>query len=59
MYTAVIAADVTRQALQLCRIIFQGRPFAFNERLDGGYERYDAIRIEVLCTRRFGSDVYG
>ena len=34
-----------------------GRAFAFNERLDVGYERYDDIRIEVACTRRFGSEV--
>jgi len=36
-----------------------GRAVAFKERLDGRYEQYDAIRIEVVATRGFGSEVHG
>jgi len=56
--TAVLAADVARHALQLSPIMVPGRAVASYESPDVGHERYDAIRIEVVCTQRFGPEVY-
>jgi len=55
----VLAADFTRQALHLSHVIFPGCAVTCNEGLDGGYERYNAIQNEVVCTRRLGSEVQG
>jgi len=41
--TGVLSADVVRQALQLLPVIIPGHAVAFNECLDAGSERYDAI----------------
>jgi len=39
-------------------VIDQFRAVAFGECLNGRYERYDAICITVVGTRRFGSEVH-
>ena len=56
--TAVLAADVTSQVLQLSLVAVPSRPSMFNEGQDVGHERYDAVRIKVVGTRRFGAEVY-
>jgi len=58
-WKAILAADDTRQALQLSSVIVLVREVAFNERLNGGYEGYDAIRNEVVSARSFESIVHG
>ena len=49
-YTAIFAADFTRQALKLFLVIIRDCTFASYERLNIGNERYDAVRIEVVGT---------
>ena len=58
-WTAVFAAHVTRQTLLLSPVIVPGRAVEFNELLDVGYKRYQAIAIKVVGTRRLESEVYG
>ena len=53
--TAVIAADVATEDLQLSFILVPGRAVTTYECLDVGQERYDAVRIKVVGIRRFGA----
>ena len=46
--TAVLAADVTSQALQLSSVMIPGRVDSFYEGQDIGHERYDAVRIKIV-----------
>ena len=48
--TAVLAADVTNQALQLSLVIVPGRSVTFHEDQNVGHERFDAVGIKVVCT---------
>jgi len=57
--TAVLAADVTSQALQLSPVTTPGRAVTFYEGHDVRHERYDAVRIKVVSIRRFGSEEHG
>jgi len=45
--------------MHLSAVIVPGRAVAFDEYLDAGYERYDAISIEVVGTPTFMSEVHG
>ena len=58
-YTAVLAADLSCQALQLSPVIFPGSAVAFNECLGGVYESYDNICIKVVGTVRVVSEMHG
>jgi len=55
--TAVLATDVTSQALEGSLVMVPGRTVTCYEEQDVGHERYDAVRIKVLSIRRFGAEV--
>ena len=57
--TAVLATDLTSQALQGLLVTVPGRAVTCYEGQDVGHERYDAVRIKVVGIRRFGAEVYG
>jgi len=57
--TAVLAADITSQALQVLILTVLGRAVTFYEGQDFRNERYDAVRIKVVGIRSFGVEVYG
>jgi len=58
-WTAIFATDVIRQALQLSHVIIGDCTVASYKRLKVGNERYGAVRIEVVGTRRLGSEING
>ena len=57
--TAVLATDVTSQALQGSLVVVPDRAVTCYEGQDVGHERYDAVRIKILGTRTFGAEVHG
>jgi len=57
--TAICYPGVGRRALQLSSYTLPGLAVPFDECLDAGYEMYDALGIQVLGTRKFGSEVHG
>ena len=48
--TAVLASDITSEALQLSLVKIPGRTVTFYEGRDVGHERFDAVGIKVVCT---------
>ena len=46
--TALLATDVTSQALQGSLVMVPGRAVTCYEGQDVGHERYDAVRIKVI-----------
>ena len=57
--TAVLAADLTCQALQLSFVKISGRAVPPENVHDFGHERYDAVGIKLVGLRRFGSEMHG
>jgi len=57
--TAVLAADVNCQALQLSFVTIPGRSVPLDKVHDIGHEWYDAVGIKIVSIRRFGSEVHG
>jgi len=57
--TAVLAANVTSQALHGSLVTVSGRAVTCYEGQDVGRVRYDAVPIKVVGIRRFGAEVYG
>jgi len=55
--TALLAADVACQALQLFPFILPGRVVTSYESQDVGHKLYDAVRIKVECTRRLRAEL--
>jgi len=56
--TAVLATDVTSQAMQLSPVTVPGRAFPLYKVHDVGHEWYDAVGIKIVGIRRFGSEVH-
>ena len=57
--TAVLATDITSQALHSSFVRVPGRAVSFYEGQNFGHERYDSLGIKVVCIRRFRVEVYG
>ena len=56
---AVLATDVTSQALQGSLSMVPGLAITCYEDQDVGHEQYDAVRIKVESVVRFAAEVYG